>query len=195
GSVAPGWGAVLLTRSFGFTVAVAGKTLGTGQILWAVAGAAAASVIVDRASRTSGTAGKIRLAALLSLLTLPAVLALGAPSPMIAAIMLSAVTGTSAMYGTTMLSVIAETIAPQARGLGVALYAFVMTMIGGSIGPLAVAALTEHVFGNPASVGLSIAIVGTVALCLSALLAMVAAGRRDGPRIYPSADKIGSTDC
>ncbi len=178
GSVATGWGPVLLTRGFGYSMATAGKTLGTGQILWAVAGALVASVLVDRVSRRGGTAGKIRLASIIPLISLPTVWALGAPSPMIAAIMLSAITGTSALYGTTMLSVIAETVAPQARGLGVALYAFVMTMIGGSIGPIAVAALTEHVFRSPASVGLSMLIVGTVSLTLSAALAMVAASRR-----------------
>jgi hypothetical protein len=57
----------------------------------------------------------------------------------------------------------------------VAFYAFVMTMIGGSLGPLAVAALTERVFANPAHVGWSMAVVGAVALSLSAILAWFAA--------------------
>ena len=178
GAVATAWGAALLTRRFGFAMADAGKTLGSGQILWALVGAAIASIVVDRVAKRGGTAGKIRLSALAALLSLPAVLAVGAPSPLIAAAMLSAVMGTSALYGTTMLSVISETIAPHARGLGVALYAFVMTMIGGSIGPVAVAALTEHMFGSPRSVGLSMAIVGIAAFTLSTLFAMVAAARR-----------------
>jgi heme/copper-type cytochrome/quinol oxidase subunit 3 len=61
----------------------------------------------------------------------------------------------------------------------------VMTLIGGSLGPIAVAFLTERVFAAPEQVGWSIVIVGTAALCLSALLAVIAArqlqsaGRRD----------------
>jgi len=52
-----------------------------------------------------------------------------------------------------------------------------MTMIGGSLGPVAVAWLTESVFADPLAVGWSMAIVGTVAFTLSALLAFYAAAR------------------
>ena len=59
-SVATGWGAVLLTRVFDFDPANAGKSLGSAKILWAVAGALLASVLVDRIARRAGTVGKIR---------------------------------------------------------------------------------------------------------------------------------------
>jgi MFS family permease len=108
-----------------------------------------------------------------------------APSGTIAAVLLAEIMGVSALYGTTMLSVIAEITPVRVRGLSVALYAFVMTMLGGSLGPIAVAFLTERIFANPAHVGWSMAIVGTIALCLSALIAAIAArnlraaGQRD----------------
>jgi MFS family permease len=179
-SVATGWGAVLLTRTFGYTLATAGKSLGSSQILWAVAGAAVASVLVDRVTRLGGTPGRIRLAGWVALASVPIVLAAGAPSAAIATVMLSAVTGTSALFGTTMLSVIAAIVPPQARGLGVALYAFVMTMIGGSLGPILVATLTERVFASSGAVGQSMAIVGTAAFVFAFAMSLVAARRAQG---------------
>ncbi len=174
-SAATGWGAVLLTRTFGFAIGTAGKALGSGQILWAIAGAALASVIVDRVAGRAGPVGKVYLAGVLALAAIPASLAVLAPNGTIAVVLLSEIMGVSALYGTTMLSVIAEITPVRVRGLSVALYAFVMTLIGGSLGPIAVAFLTERVFAAPSQVGWSIVIVGIAALCISALLACVAA--------------------
>jgi MFS family permease len=174
-SAATVWGPVLLTRTFGFTIGAAGKALGSGQILWAIAGAALASIVVDRVARRAGPVGKVYLAGALALAAIPSALAVFAPSGVIAVVLLAEVMGASALYGTTMLSVIAEITPVRVRGLSVALYAFVMTMLGGSLGPIAVAFLTERVFAAPEQVGWSIAIVGTLALCLSALLAVIAA--------------------
>ena len=50
-----------------------------------------------------------------------------------------------------------------------------MTMIGGSLGPIAVAGITERVFGDPQAVGWSMAIVGSIAFALSAALLLIAA--------------------
>jgi MFS family permease len=107
--------------------------------------------------------------------TVPACFGFAMPMVGGAMIVTAAVMGTSALYGTTMLSVLAEVMDGRARGFAVALYAFVMTMIGGSLGPLAVAGLTQHLFGDAASVGWSIAIVGSLALAGSAVLAVLAA--------------------
>ena len=176
-SVATGWGAVLLTRAFGLTIGAAGKGLGLGQILWAMTGAAVASVLVDRVARAAGVVGKIRLAAAITLCGVPSVLAVAAPGGTVAIALLASMMFASAIYGTIMLSVVAEIVPVRVRGLCIALYAFVMTMIGASLGPLAVAALTERVFGSPGAVGFSMAIVGSGALCLSAALALFAAHR------------------
>ena len=184
-SAATGFGAVLLTRAFGFSIGAAGKALGSGQIVWAIVGALLASIVVDRVARRAGPVGKVYLAGVLALTAIPAGLAMFAPSGAMAAVLLAEIMGVSALYGTTMLSVIAEITPVRVRGLSVALYAFVMTMLGGSLGPIAVAFLTERIFADPALVGWSIAIVGTIALCLSALTAAIAArnlrsaGQRD----------------
>lgn len=177
GSAASGWGAVLLTRRYGFDPAGAGKALGTAQIGWAVLGMILATLIVDRVMRRAGTAGKARLAAVFALAALPSCLAQWAGSGTLAVAMLAEVMFASAVYGTAMLSMITEITPVRARGLAVALYAFVMTMIGFSLGPIAVAFLTQHVFGSPLDVGKSIAIVGVVALSMSALLSLIVVER------------------
>jgi MFS family permease len=182
-SAATGWGAVLLTRVFGLKPGSAGQLLGTGQILWALAGALVASVLVDRVARRAGATGKMYLTGALAI---PACLGGVAGSGTVAAIMLAEVTFASAIYGTSMLSVITEITPIRSRGVAVALYAFVMSIIGASLGPLAVAFLTERVFAAPTMVGASMAIVGTAGLVVSALLSVLAVrrlhdeGARDG---------------
>lgn len=175
GSVATGWGAVFLTRAFGYQVGIAGKGLGTSQIVWSVIGAVVAGIVVDRIGARSGAAGRMRLAGLLALAGIPCSLPILAGSGSAAMVMLGEVMLVSAIYGTTMLSVISEIAPTKVRGFAVALYAFVMTVIGGSLGPLAVAWLTENVFASPLAVGRSMATVGVSAFVVAALLAFRAA--------------------
>ena len=177
GSVATGWGAVLLTRAYGFDIGTAGKSLGTGQIIWAVAGAAIAGALLDRVARRGGIAGKMRFAAFMCLAAIPAALGGLVANGMIAIALLSEITCASALFGTAMLSVISEATPTRMRGLSVALYAFVLSLIGFSCGPLLVAFLTEHVFGDPAMVGGSMAIVGTISLIIGTGLGFIASNR------------------
>lgn len=174
-AAASGWGAALLGRAYHYAPADVGKQLGAAQMVCSLIGAGLAAIIVDRVARAGGTVAKLRMSALLALLTIPACMGFVSQSGAGALAITATVMATSAIYGTTMLSILAEAVPVEARGLAVALYAFVMTMIGGSLGPLAVATLTERVFADPARVGWSMALVGGVALSLSALLAAVAA--------------------
>ena len=78
------------------------------------------------------------------------------------------------LYGSTLLGTISELVPSNMRGISVALYAFSGTMIGGTLGPLLTALLTEHLFHDPAKVGSSILMVAAPALCLSAGLLVLA---------------------
>jgi MFS family permease len=177
GVVATGWGAVFLTRTFAYDIGTAGKSLGLAQVVWAVLGAGVAGFAVDRVRKRFGVAGRMRLAGALTVLALPSALPQFAGNDTLAIVMLGELMFVMAIYGSTMLSVLSEIAPPSLRGFAVALYAFVMTMIGGSLGPVAVAWLTESVFADPMAVGWSMAIVGAVAFTLSALLAFYAAAR------------------
>ena len=167
------WGAVLLIRQYGFDAAQAGKALGVAQIFAAFLGAAIASVMVDLVVHRYGTSSKIAFAAGLALLAWPSALAAGAPDRTLAVIMIAHATMVNAIFGTAMLSSITEMVPVDMRGICVALYAFVMLMIGATLGPLAVATLTQVTFHDPTSVGVSMALVGTVAFLATFTLAWV----------------------
>ena len=59
---------------------------------------------------------------------------------------------------------------PAMRAQVSALFLFVNNLVGIGAGPVAVALLTDRVFGAPQSVGMSLAIVGTVAAALAAVV-------------------------
>ncbi|MCY3941925.1 MAG: MFS transporter [Gammaproteobacteria bacterium] len=169
------WGPVLLARVFDYPVDQVSKMLGLGHIAWAVVGAVAAGVITDFVARRKGPAGLIGVSAVVSLLGIPTTLAVFAGNGTAAVVLLSGVTFASAVFGSAMLSVVAEVAPQRTRGLATALYAFFMTLIGASSGPLLVAYVTERIFGADEAVGLSIAIVGTLAFAACALFARIAA--------------------
>ena len=169
------WGPVLLVRVFASPIDEASKMLGLGHIAWAVAGAIAAGFLTDLIARRKGPAGLISIAAVISLFGIPTSLAVFAGNVAAAVVLLSGVTFASAIFGSAMLSVVAEVAPQRTRGLATALYAFFMTLIGASTGPLLVAYLTEQIFGSGEAVGLSIAIVGTISFGACTLLALIAA--------------------
>ena len=169
------WGPVLLARVFGYPVDEVSKMLGLGHIAWAVVGAVAAGFLTDLVARRKGPVGLIGVAAAIALLGIPTSLAVFAGNGPAAVVLLSGVTFASAIFGSAMLSVVAEVSPQRTRGLATALYAFFMTLIGASTGPLLVAYVTEHIFGSDEAVGLSIAIVGTISFAACALFAFTAA--------------------
>jgi MFS family permease len=185
-SVAAAWGPVLLMRNYGFDPASAGKARGLAQIIAARAGAGGAvvaSVVVDRVARRAFTPGKIAFAAVLAGLAIPATLAGIAPRPGIAVCLLAAVTFVNAVFGSTMLSSATEMMPVGIKGLAIGLYAFVMSMIGSTLGPLCVAGLTERVFHDPHAVGMAMAIVGCSALLVAAALALFGAREFERERL------------
>lgn len=185
-SVVAAWGAVLLMRNYGFDPATAGKGLGLAQIIASLAGAAVASLVVDRVVLRAQTRGKIAFAALLPAVAIPATLAGIAAQPWIAVSLLSMVMFVSAIFGPTMLSTTTEMMPVGMKGLAIALYAFVMSMIGSTLGPIAVAALTQNVFHDPHAVARSMAIVGSVALSLSSVLALLCTREFERERLRSS---------
>jgi len=170
-------------RNYGFDPASAGKALGLAQIIAALAGAVVASVVVDRVARRAFTPGKIAFAAVLAGLAIPATLAGIAPRPGIAVCLLAAVTFVNAVFGSTMLSSATEMMPVGIKGLAIGLYAFVMSMIGSTLGPLCVAGLTERVFHDPHAVGMAMAIVGCSALLVAAALALFGAREFERERL------------
>ncbi|WP_313391730.1 MFS transporter [Sphingobium yanoikuyae] len=83
-------------------------------------------------------------------------------------------------------AVVAASVAPnRLRGLYIALFFFVQNVMGQAIIALITAFLTDHIFGNPASIGRSMAIVGGIGAAggFVALLAGRGALRQASPAV------------
>jgi MFS family permease len=168
------WGPAVLIRTYGLTPGGLGQVLGGAQFIAAVIGAICASVVIDPVVRRSGVGGKLGLAALISLLAIPSTFPWVAHAPGLAIAMTAEAMFIGALYGSTMLSTMTELVPSNMKGVSVSLYAFVVTMIGTALGPLAVAQVNQAVFHDPKLIGHAVTVVGASALILSALLTLLA---------------------
>jgi MFS family permease len=164
------WGVTYMVRRFGADLPTIGQRLGPITMAAAVLGSLISSVVLTRVIRRGGLVGKLRLAPLLPLLALPCALLVIAPG-LGGALLLAAVPiFVLPLYGSTMLSTLSDLVPANMRGIAVATYAFSGTMIGGTLGPLAVALLSDHVFHDPGSLGISMLLVTVPALVAASLL-------------------------
>jgi MFS family permease len=175
-ALAMGWGPAVLIRTYGLTAGALGQSLGADQF-FAAMGAICAALVIDPVVRRAGTAGKLYLGALLSLLAIPSTIAYAANSIWLATAMTAEVMFVSAIYGSTMLSTMTELVPTNMKGISVSLYAFVLIMIGSTLGPLIAAQVNQGLFHDPKMIGHAIALVGISALVMSAALTLAARWR------------------
>jgi MFS family permease len=164
-----GWAVPHMMRHFAADLPSIGHRLGLTSMAMAVVGSLVAVVILPMVSR-HGTVAKLRLAPALPLLALPAALIVLAPDLQTALLLAAVPSFALPLYGSTLLSTLSDLVPANMRGIAVALYAFCGTMLGATLGPLMVALLTEHAFGDPRAVGTSIMLVAGPALIGSSLL-------------------------
>lgn len=167
------WGPAVLIRGYGLSAGGLGQVLGGAQFVAALLGAICAAMVIDPVVRRSGVGGKLRLSALIAVLAIPSTIPWVASAPGLAIAMTAEAMFIGALYGSTMLSTMTELVPSNMKGVSVSLYAFVVTMIGTSLGPLAVAQVNDAFFHDPKLIGRAVTIVGAGALILSALLALV----------------------
>ena len=173
-ALAVAWGPAVLIRSYGLAAGSLGQLLGAAQLIAAILGAIFGAIVIDPVVRRAGIPGKLYLAAVISLLAIPSTIACFVSSIWLATAMTGSVMCVSAVYGSTMLSTMTELVPTNMKGISVSLYAFVLIMIGSTLGPLAAAQLNGVLFDDPRMLGRCLAIVGIVALVLSAALTLVA---------------------
>ncbi len=172
GGIAVAWGPALLIRTFGLTPGALGQVLGGFQFAAALLGALCGSTLIDPVVRRAGVAGKLYLGAFIALLAIPSTIACFVGTLWLATAMTASVMCVSAFYGSTMLSTMTEFVPTNMKGISVSLYAFVLIMIGSTLGPLAVAQVNQTLFNDPVMIGHSMAVVGIVALTASAALTL-----------------------
>lgn len=165
------WLATFLVRTYGWTPARAGIVQGVLTMTIGVAGTLAggrtADVLVRRGHADAplrvgviGAAGMLVSASVYPLM----------PSATLAVVWLAIVNFFAAFPWGPASAAAAEIVPPSIRTQGAALYFFLLSLISGTLGPTAVAFLTDHVFGDPLAVRYSLALVNVIGMVATIVL-------------------------
>lgn len=174
------WQVVMISRKFGITPAAVSPVLGPMSIGFGLVGPMLAGWLVDRTVRRSGNAGILKLLAILPLLAIPSACAVLAPTLFTACLLTATLGGVTAMIGAATLSYLQAEAPADMRGMAVSITGLMNTLIGAALGPVLVALLSEHVFGDPTMVGYAILCIAPPAYCVSAALYWRAATANPG---------------
>lgn len=180
------WLPTMLMREYGATPAFLGKWLGPFSMAFSAIGPLLGGVLLDRSMRAGQTRARFAILALAPLCAMPAMLAMLAPSAEGAAILAASANAVFAVIGTVMLASLQLLFPPRMRGSAVAITLVLNTVLGATVGPLAIAMVTEQVLGDPALVGWSIALVCLP--CLAVAAGLYALARRNIARAGPGSE-------
>jgi len=172
---AAAWSPTMLVRGFAATPAEIGKWLGPLSIAFAVVGPTLGGTLVDACDRRGRPMAKFTILVLAPLCAIPSALAVFAPRLGSAILLIASSAAVYAVIGTTLLTILQSIVKPQMRGLSVSMTGLTNTLLAGTSGPLLIALLTEHLYGDPSRVGLSIVSVVIPALVGGSLLFALAA--------------------
>lgn len=165
---AAAWMPAMLTREFHQTPAFLGAWLGPLSMLFSAVGPLLGGALIDRSMRAGRPRARFAILSLAPLCAAPAMLAALAPDARLAAGLAASANAVFAVTGTIMLASLQLLFPPRMRGSAVAITLVLNTVLGATLGPLAVAMVTERVLGDPALVGWSIALVCLPCLVLAA---------------------------
>ena len=164
------WTPAMVERRFGWDPAAVGSVFGTIIAVTAFAGSLVGGIASDWADRRGG------LAARLGCIMLAAAVALAGPLLLVLGSAPAALAGVTLwLFATSVVGVAAiatlQTLLPnELRGVGISLVSFCNILLGMGLGPSATALITEHVLGDPAKVGLAVALVALAAGLAGTLL-------------------------
>lgn len=176
------WMPALLSRHFALTPNEIGASLGLVAIAAGLIGTPLGGVMADWTAQRFGPLTRIRLCGFIMLLGI-----LGIPVGVLSTATASlasafAWTLVSATAGTIGIATTLDLLPQESRGLGTATIAFCNTIVGLGLGPTLVALATDHIYGDPARVGLALSTVAAPAIVACCLLFFVAARAASGTR-------------
>lgn len=169
------WVAPAFVRTFSMSTGHAGALIGVVLLVSGVLGPLVGGVIADLCQRSSGpsrTAAALAVGALISVLAAPFPSTGSIPIATVLFAVFMALGVALTVGGTTLLTVI---IPNELRGLCAAVISIMYQLLGFAVAPLAVTEVSQ-IFTGRRSIGSALAIVGTVASLISALLFLF--GRR-----------------
>jgi len=167
---AAAWTPTMLLRSFKLTPAALGTWLGPLSMGFAITGPLIGGALIDAFSRRSRHGAKYTMLIVAPLLVIPSSLAIFAPSPGAAMLLVAWSSGVFPIVGTTVFAMFQTIMPSDMRGTSIALAGLLNTLLGAALGPVLVASITETNAADPQMVGYSIALVTIPALVVASLL-------------------------
>lgn len=158
------WTPALYQRQYGATIGEAAATIGTAALLGGLLGAITGGAFADRLESRGDRHAKLRVLYWCGIgLLLPSVIAPLMPTMLMHAVLIfftfffgTAAAGPGGAY--------VQSISPdRMRAQFGAVYQLSLTLVGATLGPFAVALLTDRVFGDEQKLGYSMAIVSAIA--------------------------------
>ncbi len=169
------WAAPFYQRTFGLSPQVIGWSLGA---IFAIAGGVGL-MIGGRWSDSRAARGIIESPVDILLFSIPMQLPLiliifGADSPTLSLLALAGLLIVASMYGGLQGTTVRLMSPPGMQGRLMAVYLFVVTLVGMGCGPLAVGALSEHVFDGSRALGYAMGVVMAVSIIAAACVLLFA---------------------
>jgi MFS family permease len=165
------WTGAFYLRHFHMTPAKLGPILGVLGITSGVVGTVLAGFVSDKAEGLGRREGKLTLMIVAMTCALPISVISLAPSLPVA-LGLNVLSSICYPIMGVLAYIIVQDVYPnELRGLGTAVHGIIGSLLGGSVGPLLVALITQHVFADDAKVGYSMGLVVGPSLVLAALCA------------------------
>lgn len=165
---ASSWIPSLFIRYYGWQPATFGSIYGLMIMTFGTIGSVSSGWIADRWTRRGVPNAKIRVGIMAAACMIPlAILYPQMPSPELSLLVLLPINVFAGMPYGPAAAAFQEVLPPRMRGLGSALYLFLLNLIGLTCGPTAVALLNDYVFHDPLAVRHSLSLVNSTALCLA----------------------------
>lgn len=176
------WAPAYFIRTHGWTPSEVGFRYGLVFLVFGAMGTVAAGIIAGWLQRRGVKAAALLVTGLgIALAAPPMVMAGISSDPWIALAWFAVALAFFTSPGGVAVQVLQEACPNTLRGRASALYYFAVSIIGLTLGPLAVAWTTEMVFGDPAAVGKSLAVVAAIFAPAGGLL--VLSGRKGFRRL------------
>lgn len=164
------WSPTILMRAHSLGATDIALWLGSIAILGGVLGTVTGGVLADSAMKRSGSAGRLRLAAVFGVGAIIGGFAgIASTAPVMIALIFIWVFSSSAA-GTIAFTAIQEVMPNEMRGLATSVIGFCNTVVGLGVGPVLVAWCADRVFHDQARLGTSLAVMAVPVAFVCCLL-------------------------